>query len=275
MLEYLHNLWDVRRFSGYLPQPVTLKGLNQWLRQFDPADRKYVSHLLRYVIYLSEARVRKILVEQNSALMQRLADAGLPPKKLIYVQVHEAGSSSPVMLNLLRDAAGLEQRGCRFLDANDTLGFNRITNEVEEGALIYVDDFVGTGTQFCEARDFAAQFIEGTFSEFLLVPCICEEGIYPLGERGIEAFAGHVHSKAERPLHENSTLLDKKAKSRLIELCKQIDPTIGVGFKSSAAMVVLYRNAPDNIPILFRGSEHQNPFVGIFPRTTDLPLADP
>jgi len=274
MLEYFHNVRTVLRFPGYLPQPVTLKRINRWLKQFESGDRKHVRRLLNDVIYLSEAMVKTILIEQNTALMRRLASAGVPPEKLIYVQVHDAGSSSPVMLNLLRDTAGLEQRGCRFLDANDTLGFNKITNELEEGALIYVDDFVGTGTQFCQARDFAAKYIEGTFAEFLLVPSICEEGIYPLGERGIEAFAGHVHSKAERPLHENSTLLDKKTKDRLIELCEKIDPKMGLGFKKIAAMVVLYRNAPNNIPVLFRGNPKQKPFVGIFPRTTDLPLTD-
>jgi hypothetical protein len=273
-MEYYYYLRAVLSFNGYMPQPVTWKSINRWIKQFEQADRKHVSRLLSDVIYLSQAAVKKILVEQNEALMRRLASAGVPPEKLIYVQVHEAGSSSPVMLNLLRDAAGLEQRGCRFLDANDTLGFNKMTNELEEGALIYVDDFVGTGMQFCEARDYAATFIEGTFSEFLLVPCICEEGIYPLAERGIEAFTGHIHSKSERPLHANSNLLDRKVKARLIKVCEEIDPYMGLGWQSSAAMVVLYRNAPDNIPILFRGNEKQTPFVGIFPRTTDLPLVD-
>lgn len=274
MMDWWNNLQAVLRFPGYLPQPVTFKGVSRWIKQFKPHDRKHVSRLLDKVIYLSEARVKRILVEQNDALMRRLAEAGLPPEKLIYVQVHDAGSSSPVMLNLLRDAAGLEQRGCHFLDANDTLGFNRKTNELGEGALIYVDDFVGTGTQFCAARDFAAQFIEGTFSEFLLVPSICEEGLYPLGQRGIEAFSGHVHSKVERPLHENSSLLDRKTKDRLIAMCNEIDPRMALGFGGSAVMVVLYRNAPDNVPILFRGSALQTPFIGIFPRTTDMPVAD-
>lgn len=272
MLGYFKDLYAVGRFSGYLPQKVTLARINRWLNQFDAADRKHLRRLLGNVIYLSEARVKKLLVDQNNALMQRLSVAGLTPDKLIYVQVHDAGSSSPVMLNLLRDAAGLEQRGCHFLDANNALGLHKITSSLGQGALIYVDDFVGTGTQFCQARDFAAQYIEGTFSEFLLVPCICEEGIYPLGQRGIEAFAGHVHSKVERPLHENSTLLDKEIKHRLIKLCDKVDANIALGFGGAAAMVVLYRNAPDNIPIIFRGNEKQEPFVGIFPRTRDLPI---
>jgi hypothetical protein len=274
MIEYFHAIQALLRFTGYLPQPLTLKGVSRWIRQFKREDRKNITRLLNNVIYLSEAKVKKILVEQNNALMLRLAEAGLSPEKLIYVQVHEAGSSSPVMLNLLRDAAGLEQRGCRFLDANNTLGVNKLTNELAEGALIYVDDFVGTATQFCEARDFAAKYVEGTFSEFLLAPCICEEGFYPLGERGIEAFTGHVHSKSERPLHANSPLLNKRTKERLIQVCNEIDPHMGLGWQESAAMVVLYRNAPDNVPILFRGNEKQEPYVGIFPRTTDLPLCD-
>ena len=39
-----------------------------------------------------------------------------------------------------------------------------------------------------------------------------------------------------------------------------------------AAMVILYRNAPDNVPVLLRGSGGQAPYIGIFPRTTDMPV---
>ncbi len=37
-------------------------------------------------------------------------------------------------------------------------------------------------------------------------------------------------------------------------------------------MVVLYRNAPNSVPALLRGSQNQVPFAGIFPRTTDMPV---
>jgi hypothetical protein len=272
MRDFACSFKAVLRFRGYVPQPVTLKGVNCWIKQFQKAVRKHVGRLLDSVVYLSEAKVKEILVQQNLALMRRLDDAGVPREKLIYVQVHDAGSSSPVMLNMLRDAAGLEQRGCHFLDSNNSLGFNKLTNKLGEGALIYIDDFVGSGTQFCAARDFAVQSVVGTFSEFLLVPSICEEGLYLLGQRGIEAYAGHVHSKAERPLHANSTLLDARTKQRLVEMCEEIDPKMGLGFKKLATMVVLYRNAPNNVPVLLRGSQAQSPFVGIFPRTTDLPI---
>lgn len=231
-----------------------------------------VGKLLRSVIYLSETRTKEILVHQNGALMKRLSDAGLRAKNLIYVQVHDAGSSSPVMLNMLRDAAHLEKQGCKFVDARDSLRINKITNEVGEGALIYIDDFVGSGDQLCAARDFVMKSVVGTFSEFVLVPSICEEAIYQISERGIEAFAGHVHSKAERPLHANSNLFDPATKGRLTLLCNKVRPRFSLGYHDLATMVVIYRNAPNTVPIVLRGSLNQKPFAGIFPRTTDLPI---
>jgi hypothetical protein len=176
------------------------------------------------------------------------------------------------MLNLLRDGARLERFGCRMIDGRDSLGLNRLTNALGEGALIYVDDFLGTGNQFCQERDFVIKSVIGPFSEFLLVPFICEEAIYNIAERGIEAFAGHVHSKVERPLHDNSPLMDPDSKQRMIDICNGISPKMGLGYGQLATMVVLYRNAPNSIPAIFRGSRDQTPFAGIFPRTTDLPI---
>ena len=110
------------RFHDYRPKPLSLLSASRWINQFDKNDRKLSEQFLDNMIYISESRTREILVEQNASLMKRLLAIGLPPKKLIYVQVHDAGSSSPVMLNLLRDAAGLERLGCRFVDARDSLG---------------------------------------------------------------------------------------------------------------------------------------------------------
>jgi len=260
------------RFHDYRPKPLSLLSARKWTSQFPKGDRRLAERLLDKVIYFSEARTRDILVEQNRALMKRLFASGLSAKKLIYVQVHDAGSSSPVMLNLLRDAGGLERLGCHFVDCRDSFRLNKTMNHVGVGALIYVDDFVGSGNQFCAERDFAAKSFIGTFSEFILAPSICEEAYYQIGERGIEAFTGHVHSKAERPLHPNSSLFGFKEKERLELACKGVNNKFGLGYRGLATMVVLYRNAPNTVPAIFRGSLNQTPFAGIFPRTTDLPI---
>jgi hypothetical protein len=261
------------RFHDYKPKPLKWLSASHWVDQFSKKDRRLAIKLLDKIIYLSEKDTKRILVEQNAALRERLQKAGLPAKKLIYVSVHDAASSSPVMLNLLRDAANLERSGCNFVDARDIRRLNEIMNRVGAGALIYVDDFIGTGNQFCQERDFAAKnFVVTNFSEFLIAPSICEEAYYELSERGIEAFTGHVHSKAERPLHANSSMFCKAEKERLELACKGVNNRFGLGYHDLATMVVLYRNAPNTVPAILRGTTNQTPFFGIFPRTTDLPI---
>lgn len=275
MWQFFQSLRAVFRFHDYNPQPVSLASANRWMKQFTKEDRRLAWKLLNNVIYFSEQDTKSILVHQNKVLMANLAKAGLPPKKLIYLQTDDAGSSSPMMLGMLRNAAGLEQQGCKMLDGRDLLGINNTTKKLEEGALIYVDDFVGTGDQFCKARTFAMQNVVGSFSEFLLVPSICEEGYVRLTDLGVTVYSGHIHAKAERPLHENSHLMQGAARDRLIAICKEIRPRIGLGYESLATMVVLYRNAPNSIPAILRGSDKQAPFYGLFPRFKDLPVKKP
>jgi hypothetical protein len=153
----------------------------------------------------------------------------------------------------------------------DTLGLVKAMNEVGEGALIFVDDFIGSGTQFCKERDFFAQNFVGTFSEFILAPSICEEAFEKLAERGIQAFTGHKHVKAERPLHAESPVFSDDQRKRIATVCKGINK-FGLGFQDLATMVVLYRNAPNSVPIMLRGNVNQAPFFGIFPRWMDLPV---
>lgn len=261
-----------RRFADYRPQPVTPQRLDAWIRQFSEKDAKAALTLLDHIIYLSEKTVEQILVDQNRALVAYLRKAGITPEHTNYVSVHEAGSSSPVMLNLLRDAARLERTGCLFIDGNNGIQLNNMTNSLENGAIIYVDDFSGTGKQFCDTRKFIVQSVVGNFSEFLLVPCLCEEAVHRLGKEGINFYAGIVHERSQRPLHENSTILDPETKDRFRQISLGLHSRVGLGFSSLATMVVLYRNAPNTTALIIRGNLDQETFVGIFPRTTDLPV---
>jgi hypothetical protein len=87
-------------------------------------------------------------------------------------------------------------------------------------------------------------------------------------------FAFNPHSKAERPLHANSPIFKQEEKERLTSLCKSVNKAFGLGYRGMATMVVFYRNAPNTVPVILRGSANQKPIAGIFPRTTDLPLAN-
>jgi len=259
-------------FRDYRPQPVTFGSISSWLQQFQCEDRRAVLGLLGRVQYISEGRAEDLLMRLNESLLSRLRASGIPERNVIYVQMHDPGSSSGVMLNMVRDACRLQRRGCWFIDSKNVRDLHEVTTQLETGAIVYVDDFCGSGHQFSDVRDFLADHIVGAFPEFFLLLSICEEAIYELGKRGVEAVSGPVHSKADRPLHPNSTLLDPVLKRRLVDICREIDRAGGLGYRGLATMVVTYRNAPDTVPVILRGNVSQD-FVGILPRTTDLPPA--
>src|SRR5258708_18112516 len=130
-------------FRDYRPARVTRASIDEWLAQHERTDRAPLLDLLRHVRYVGEADARRALVEQNKVILSHLQRANVPYKKVIYVQVHDAGSSSPVMLNELRDRAQLIQRGCNFIDSKDVAGIAHLTERLGDGAIIYVDDFFG------------------------------------------------------------------------------------------------------------------------------------
>lgn len=259
------------RFRGYQPQPVTLRTVARWVGQFEKHERGNLPLLLRHVTYITEPQATRTLCELNASLLDRLVALGVPANKVIYVQVDDAGSSSPYMLSVLRNAARLESRGCTLVDSRDTRGLRDATDRLEEGAIVYVDDFAGTGDQFCRSRDFVAQCVVGNFAEFFLALCVCEEAARQLEARGVEPVSARIHRACDRALRPESRLLPDRAREQLSALSARVNGKFGLGYRNLGSMVVLYRNAPNSVPLVIRGSRNQAPYVGILPRTTDLP----
>lgn len=260
------------RFRDYKPQRVTYGVVREWLSQFEKKHRKSLCELLSQVVYKSESEIITIVSSLNNQLIRRLENAGIRSNQIIYMSIDAAGSSSHFMLNLLRDTQRLERRGCILLDSYNVAMIKDLTYELGEGAIIYVDDFIGTGKQFIRTRKRVSEYVLGNFSEFLLAPCICEEALKILEEPGVEPISGIVHLKKERPLHPESNWFDETKKKELSELCLKMHQDEGLGFKKMATMVAFFRNSPNTMPLILRGNLNQKPLKGVLPRTTDLPV---
>jgi hypothetical protein len=275
MLDLLHAYYRaMREFADYSPRSVTRSTLSDWLAQFDKTDRALLLKFLRHVRYLTATQFRTALISQNRALLADLKRAEIPARKVIYISIHDAGSSSPAVLNELRDRAQLVQRGCSFADAHDIDLISRTTERLGEGAIVYVDDFLASGNQLAGERNRIAEYIIGSFSEFALAVCVCEEAVANLGKVGVETRAQYLHSRAERPLHQCSEIFTVQEKERLTGICASIDKRAPLGYKNMATMYVLHRNAPNTVPRVLRGSALQTPTRGLFPRSADLPIAN-
>src|ERR1017187_1421670 len=272
MWRIFYSIMAALRFRDYNPQPVTFSSAHQWMGQFEKKDRRIAGNLLNNVLYFSEDKTRRTGIGLNEELLRRLAEDGIPAKKIVYVSFDDTASSSHMMLGMLRDSAALLQRGCNLCDSRDIRGLTVLADKLQDGAIVYIDDFIGSAKQFCAARDFVMQYVFGNFTEFMLAPVICEEGRDELQVRGIEVVAYDIHLKTDRALQLTSTFLPEKDRNRVIEICQGINPKMALGIDNMATMVVFYRNAPNQTPAILRGNKGLKPFRGLFPRTTDLPF---
>lgn len=161
--------------------------------------------------------------------------------------------------------------GCKLADGRSFDALRDLTNRLETGAIIYVDDFAGTGRQFSADQSELGDFILGTFSQYFLVHTACEEAIDKIDGNGVVPWACTIHEKAARPLHSGSNLLDAGEKQCVRDLCSTINRAHSLGWGDIAVSVVIFRNTPDNVPCVYRGTHGQGRYKGLVPRVGDLP----
>lgn len=266
ILKFVYSVKD------YAHKKIDFKAVLKWLNQFPETERFEILDLLFHIRYYPEKEVKEILCKHNEKVLNKLHLDGVSDDHIIYMTIGDPGSSTHIMLNLLRDGANLERRKVHLKDSKDIIELAKLTNELGNGAIIYIDDFAGTGNQFINSREYITKNVPllNQFSEFFLVPCICEEALKVISKASVEVVSNNIHAKNDRLLHPDSILLDKDIKSRIVKICSEIDKRAPLGYKGLASMVVFFRNSPNGLPLIFRGNLEQNPKSGIFPRSTDL-----
>src|SRR5207244_3863618 len=135
MRSQIGALWrTATEFRRYSPQSVTPLSVWRWLKQFPRELRWDLLGLLGDVAFVSEAQTSAFLREGNREVLARLAFEGLGPGNIIYVALDTAGSSSGVMLNVLRDRENMERRGAKFIYSRDGDLMTRVSNQLGIGA---------------------------------------------------------------------------------------------------------------------------------------------
>lgn len=260
------------RLRGYQPKAITPFSTIRWAQQFPPSYRTDLVRLVANITFISESDTIRWLLKLNKKILHALKTDGVSVHNVIYITTATAGSSSSVMLDLLRTRANLERAGAKFFHYGEGEKIQKQTIRLRRGAIVYVDDFAGSGNQFANSRSQVAQYIAGAFSEFLLVPCVCEEAKAKCIEIGIDVKSGIIHKRNQRPFLRDSNYLSPELRESLVELSRQQfghrKPILG--YRDLATNVVFYRSAPNTTPLIFRGNLGQDPICGIVPRFDDL-----
>ncbi len=271
---YIRAYWRLREYKA---SKVTLPGIRRWVKQFPSEHRADLIRLAANLRFISERDVIRSLIQLNGQILRALSADGVLLDSVIYITTDKPGSSSEIMLGLLRDHGNLERQKATFLHSSNGIGIRETTAALDVYAIIYVDDFAGTGKQFVRSRRAVARFARGSFSEWLLLPCICEEALSRVKNLGVEPRAGLIHRCSERPLREECHFLTQEERERLVDLSTERlgRPKVSLGFDGLATNVILYRNAPNTTPLIFRGNLGQKPLHGVVPRFDDLEIPDP
>ncbi len=260
------------RLRTYEPKAVTIKEVLRWVRQFPKEIRLDLASLAANLVFISERQVTAWIVDLNEDILCSLESDNIGVRNVIYLTTSTAGSSSSVMVHRLRNRANLERRKAIILDHKDVATIRETTMNLGSGAIVYVDDFAGTGNQFMKSRQHIMQYVPEGFSEFLLLSCVCEEAKSKIEKAGVEIRSWFVHKKTDRPLSGCSTLLDEQKRERILKESQCIWGTNAMGYRALATNVILYLNSPNSTPLVFRGNLCQEPYFGIVPRFDDLPV---
>ena len=265
-MRYL-DIWRAYyRLRDYKPNrgQLTFFRVRDWVKQFPKECRDDAARLAANLVFLSQKQIISELTRLNTEIEERLVADDVSPKNIVYVSLDDPPSSSPAMCKLLRDQGDASSR--IFVPATSITKIYETTKRLRTGAIVYVDDFAGTGSQFKKARTDVRDYIDGTFSEFFLLPCICEEALGVVQDEGVVAIFTKCHTKSERPLLPESMFLEDKARKRLMEHSYNKWGQNSLGFGMLATNVILSHGSPDTTPIIFRGDLGQHPWFGIVPR---------
>ena len=240
----------------------------KWVNQFPKQCRDDVARLAANLEIYSTDRIISNLESLNAQIAGRLEADGIPGTNIVYVSLDDPPSSSSLMCKLLRDQGGLS--GARFVPATSGWKISELTEKLEKGAVVYVDDFSASGNQVEEARAYVQDHMPVTFSEFFLLPCICEEALRRVERQDIVAVYKHHHTRSERPLLPECDFLSDIARRRIVQHSESRWGVGSLGFKMMATNVVFQHASPDTTPIMFRGDMRQQPWFGIVPRWAEV-----
>ena len=202
----------------------------RWLHNFLPEEMEHAVYLLNSFVYFSESLVRQMFVATVQQLSSRVGAFGTPIRR-----------AKTAWATFLDSITVTKVSGERPNDSDSGFIFARMARQVEivrqnqicppeetmsillskrAGRVLFVDDFVGTGNQFCETwkREYSINGTTMSFQrlsnalgtiEFFYCPLLCTEyGLERIHKLcpDIQVVPGHLVPTRYSAVHEDSVI---------------------------------------------------------------------
>lgn len=250
------STWQ-RRFGSYR-FGVTEAGIVDWLDQFQDADKDIAARLLDAVEFISAEQLH----DAFRSLLSRLPGWHRSPRrrhgKFAFVAFSSsAGESGDTMLHQFRLANNLNHRQFDelFIGRSDLLRSGLGADDT----VVFLDDFVGTGTQAVTAWQKMFQELTAQIGSVYLVTV----GAFRVGserighETKMQLLTHRSLGYGDSLFHDDCNHFSAQEKSRILHYCKMASPTYPRGFGDCGLVIVLYHQCPNNSLALLHASSHR------------------
>jgi hypothetical protein len=262
----------VRTFNSYQPRPVDRDGLRAWLRQIDAAHYDLVLRVLEATQFYDIQRIQGLLAQMHRQVKVQLANDGFrDPENMAFLAFGRVGESGHEIFTRYRNINRLHQTRVLLPMLPDVQQMlYDAENQNRDVALVFLDDFVGTGKQVADYwNDVLSQMIRPTQPLYLAVLAACEEGLNRIAnETPFQVVPSHIVQP--RHLFPRSDRFTNDEKAIIRAYCDRVgNPAMGIG--GLGVMLAFAHGCPNNSISIIRGSKRQRNFRGILPRFDDLP----
>lgn len=261
----------VNTFRSYQPRPVDRDGLRLWLRQVDADDYDLTLRVLENTQFYGVQRIQGLMADLHQQVRVQLANDGIRrSENLAFLALGRVGESGHEIYTRYRNINRLSNGPYmlpQLLELGDLL--YAAETESREIALVFLDDFVGTGKQVSDYwRDVLSQIIEPTIPVYLATIAACDIGIERIvKETPFQVITSHlIQNRHLFPLSDRFT---DQEKARILLYNDIGNPPLGIG--GLGVMLAFAHGCPNNSLAILRGSKSQRHWRGILPRFDDLP----
>jgi hypothetical protein len=259
------------RLGVYQPQSVDRARLLSWLRKFDPDDYDLAFRSLESVDFYPLPRLQPVLRSLYVDIRTTLHEDGFRPAQIVFVPAGDMAASGSEILNRFRNVNRLERTTVTFAALQQIPEIlYRAQTEERQMAVVFLDDFVGTGSQIVDFWNKAvSSLIHPAQPMYCGVAVACPDGIQRIEkETPIRAIPSHLLQPRHFLLTSNQFTVAEK--DRLRHYCKQIR-NLALGFGKLEVLFAFAHSIPNNSLAIFRGNKGQRGWPGILPRYEDLP----
>jgi hypothetical protein len=257
----------VTRFATYQPRAVTRAGVIRWLGQFTEADYPLAFRLLNAIDFYDLARVQALMRELHRAVTD-LAN-GHSCRRIMFLPLGRPGDSGQVMMANYRNVNRLDRS--RITERVDLpkLVFEA-AKQKQRLALVFLDDFVGSGRQVCNYwNEMLSQLVGPGPLTILAAPVVTHDGANRIQNNTPIAVVGAHYVPPAAVLSATDRFSDGE-KNKLKSYCQRAG-NMPLGFFDMGLLLAFTHGAPNNTLAAIRGSKRQTPWFGILPRYEDLP----